>query len=78
MWRFIETYLPNYSSRDDVLRDDILYRYIEGDDVCDVDNKWIQAEFNGDKHLVMEELIRLEKGFVEESLKSYYEQYITS
>lgn len=74
MWRFIESFLPNYSSRDDVLRDDILYRYIDGDDICDEDYKWILHEFDGDKELIKEELVRLEIGFIEESLKAYYEQ----
>ena len=46
MWRFIEDYLPNYSSRDDILRNDILFRYLDDDDVCDEDMQWIQAEFN--------------------------------
>ena len=33
LWHFIEEYLPNYSSRDDVLLDDILTRFIEDDGV---------------------------------------------
>ncbi|MBR0502147.1 MAG: hypothetical protein IJJ77_02770 [Paludibacteraceae bacterium] len=33
LWQFIEEYLPNYSSRDDVLLDDILTRFIEDDGV---------------------------------------------
>lgn len=74
-WHFIEDYLPNYSSRDDILRDDILFRYIDGDYVSEEDMQWIQSEFNGDKKLVKEELVRLEKGFFEESLKAYYEQH---
>jgi hypothetical protein len=78
MWRFIENYLPNYSSRDDILRNDILFRYFDDDDVCDEDMQWIKAEFNGDKQLVKEELIRLEKGFFEESLKAYYEQHFVA
>ena len=75
MWRFIENYLPNYSSRDKILRNDILFRYLDDDDVCDEDMQWIQAEFNGYKHLVKEELIKQEKGFFEEALKVYYEQH---
>mgnify|MGYP007070248535 FL=1 len=75
MWKFVEDYLPNYSSRDDVLHDDILYRYIDGDDVCQDDMSWIMSEFNGDKTLIKEEIVRLEKGFIEESLNAYYGQY---
>ncbi len=72
MWRFIEEYLPNYSSRDDVLRDDILFRFVDGDDVSKEDLKWIEDEFKNDKNLVKEELIRLESRFMVEALKAYW------
>ena len=72
MWRFIEEYLPNYSSRDDVLRDDILFRFVDGDDVSKEDLKWIEDEFKNDKRLVKEELVRLESRFMVESLKAYW------
>ena len=72
MWRFIEEYLPNYSSRDDVLRDDILFRFVDGDGVGKEDLKWIEDEFKNDKNLVKEELIRLESRFMVEALKAYW------
>lgn len=72
MWRFIEEYLPNYSSRDDVLRDDILFRFVDGDDVSKEDLKWIEDEFKNDKNLVKEELIRLESRFMVEAMKAYW------
>lgn len=72
MWRFIEEYLPNYSSRDDVLRDDILFRFVDGDDVSKEDLKWIEDEFKNDKRLVKEEIVRLESRFMVESLKAYW------
>lgn len=72
MWRFIEEYLPNYSSRDDVLQDDILFRFIDGDEVSEEDLKWIEDEFENDKNLVKEELVRLETHFISESLKAYW------
>jgi len=31
-WAFIEQYLPDYSSRDDVLHSDILTRYLDGEE----------------------------------------------
>lgn len=74
-WRFIEKYLPNYSSRDDVLRDDILFRFITNDEVCEEDLAWIANDFNSDKKLVKEELVRLETKFAEEALGAYYNQY---
>ena len=72
MWDFIANYLPNYSSRDDVLRDDILFRYINSEDVCDEDLQWIEDDFKGDKSLVIDELIRLETGFMTEAIGAYY------
>lgn len=71
-WRFIENYLPNYSKRDDVLEDDILLRFVEGDEVSKDDMKWIDSEFHGDKKMISDELVRLETGFMEEALRVYY------
>ena len=34
-WNFIEKYLPNYYTRDDVLYDDILFRFIDDDNVSE-------------------------------------------
>ena len=70
-WRFIEEYLPNYYHRDDILEDDILSRYVENEDVCDDDLKWITSEFNNDKELVIKELDKMESGFMEEALQAY-------
>lgn len=41
LWTCIEEYLPNYSSRDDVLRDEILYKYLDKEEVDTKDFKWI-------------------------------------
>lgn len=75
-WHFIEDNLPNYNTRDDVLCDDILLRYIEDDDVSKGDLEWIMSEFNGDKELVKQELIKLESNFAQEALKAYYEKQL--
>ena len=68
LWRFIEDYLPDYYHRDDVLQDDILCRFINDEEVCDIDLEWIEEEFHSDKHLVAQEIIRLETIFVNEAL----------
>lgn len=73
-WRFIEEYLPNYYSRDDILRDDILLRFVEDEDVYEKDLVWIADEFDSNKKLIVEEIIRLETKFAEEALGAYYEQ----
>ncbi|MBR6597733.1 MAG: hypothetical protein IKK68_07285 [Paludibacteraceae bacterium] len=72
-WQFIEDYLPNYSSRDDVLWDDILTRFIEDDEICVNDKKTIEQEFNGNKELVKEEIAKLESKFAQEALNKYFQ-----
>lgn len=72
-WQFIEDYLPNYSSRDDVLWDDILNRYLYGEEVCERDMKWIEDEYNCDKGLIISELISLETKFASEALEAFLE-----
>lgn len=72
-WQFIEDYLPNYSSRDDVLWDDILTRFIEDDEICVNDKKTIEQEFNGNKELVKEEIAKLESKFAQEALNEYFQ-----
>ena len=71
-WQFVMDYLPNYSTRDDVLRDDILLRYLEGDEVAEDDRRWITEEFDNDEQRIREELIRLETQFANEALRAYY------
>ena len=74
-WNFIEKYLPNYYTRDDVLYDDILFRFIDDDNVSEEDLAWIAEEFNSDKKLIKDEIVRIETRFAEEALAAYYEQY---
>ena len=74
LWSFIEDYLLNYYSRDDVLRSDILFRYINNEDVSESDVEWIGQEFGTDLDSIRQESIRLEKKFVYESLDNFYEQ----
>ena len=40
-WRFIEKYLPKYSSNNDVLRSDILSRFIFDKEVQEEDYDWL-------------------------------------
>ena len=70
-WAFIAEWLPDYSSRDDVLESDILARYLDDEEVCEEDLKWINQCYDGDKRLVAEHLIDLETKFAEEALSAY-------
>lgn len=71
-WSFIMFNLPNYYSRDDVLRNDILCRFIENEEVSEKDQIWIQDEFNSNIETIKQECIRLENKFLLEALDNYY------
>jgi hypothetical protein len=74
LWSFIGEYLPNYYSRNDVLKSGVLFRFLEGDEIDESDRKWIEEEFGGDITLVKQECQRLDKQFFAESLQVFYEQ----
>lgn len=74
LWSFIGEYLPNYYTRNDVLRSGVLFRFLEGDEIDESDRKWIDEEFGGDVSLVKQECQRLDKQFFAESLQAFYEQ----
>jgi len=59
-WGFISEYLPNYSSRDDVLKSDILRRFLDEQDLSYNDFLMILGEYKGDKESVKNALIELE------------------
>jgi hypothetical protein len=75
-WAFIEQYLPDYSSRDDVLHSDILTRYLDGEEVCEEDLPWI-AEL-GTREDVVAELIDIDSDLLQRALEAYLlERYKT-
>ena len=73
-WRLLETHLPNYFKRDDVLLSDILYRYITNDEVSVEDLDYIEQNFTC-KDEVIAECIHLEEKFFEEAISNYYSQF---
>lgn len=75
-WEFIAEWLPEYSSRDDVLESDILTRYVCNEEVWEEDLKWINQYYGGDKQLVVKQLINLETKFTKEALEAFYEVMI--
>lgn len=44
-WQFIEENLPNYHRRDDVLFNDIVSRYVNGEELSEEDTNQVEAEF---------------------------------
>lgn len=74
-WPFIERYLPDYYSNEDVLVSDILLRYLTGEEVSKSDQMWIHAEFN-DKAEILAELIKIDTALFSRSLSAYYQEHI--
>lgn len=71
-WPFIEQYLPDYSSRDDVLHSDILTRYLDGEEVWEGDLPWI-AEL-GTREDVVAELIDIDSCLLQEAIEAYLQE----
>ncbi|MBP6182222.1 hypothetical protein [Flavobacterium sp.] len=66
-WTFIEKYYPKYYSCDNILLSDILIRKLEGEEVCEEDEKMI-------KHCdVKAELLELDKNIFSKALENYFE-----
>lgn len=76
LWSFFNEYLPGYYSRNDVLKSDILFRFLEGDEISENDLAWIQEEYGGDLQRVRQECQRLDTLFFTESLQAFYDQLI--
>lgn len=62
-WDFIAKYHPRYSSDDNVLICDILFRYLSGDEVSREDLIWIGKDFRT-REEVLHELKRLKQYFL--------------
>lgn len=73
-WDFIEKYLPDYYTNDLVLRSDILWRYVDNDDVDGSDKIWIEEEF-ATKTEIVEEIVRIETQLFENALRNYCFEY---
>lgn len=70
-WSFIERYLPDYYSNENVLVSDILFRYLTGEEVSSSDQMWIQTEFN-DRVEILAELIKIDTTLFSKLLTAYY------
>lgn len=70
-WDLIMDNLPCYSSDDRVLRSDILFRFIDNDEVADEDIANINREFKN-RDEVIEELKRIDLILLKEAMDSYY------
>ena len=75
LWQFIEEFLPDYYHRDDVLRSDILCRYIDNEEVDECDLQWIYHEFGSDKRKVQDALKHLDMELAYEALINWLEDH---
>lgn len=75
LWSFIETNLPDYYHRDDILHFDIYSRYVDNEDVCESDLQWIYEDFGSDKDKIKETIDLMEKEFAYEALMSWLEDH---
>ena len=75
LWGFIAEYLPNYSSRNDVLESDILRCFLDDEYLCYDDFLMIHDEYGGNKENVKNALLVLETSLAQEALKAYYDQF---
>lgn len=75
LWEFLEANLPQYYSRNDVLISDILFRYINNEDIYENELVWIKNEYDNDKEAIKKELIRLESTFATEAIESFYNNF---
>ncbi len=74
LWAFVQSFMPNYSSRDEVLEDDMLIKYLEGEDLDEDDLQLIKDEYDNDREKVKERVIELESKFAKEAIEAYYKE----
>ena len=72
IYEFLEKYLPNYYFRDDVLKSDILFRFLTNEELNEKDRNWIKDEFSNNIDLVKEECLKLDKIFLTEAIENFY------
>lgn len=72
-WEVVESYLPNYHSRDDVLYLDICSRYVNGEDLDESDKKMIEADFK-DETEIWDFISKEEQKLFDESMKAMYDE----
>lgn len=75
-WHFIESYLPNYYTRDDVLLSDMLFRYVTNDSMSFEDMQYIKdnySTYNDARKACM----ALDIKFAIEALNNYYKELLS-
>jgi hypothetical protein len=76
-WDIIEKYLPDYSSSDEVLKSDILTRYIDDEEVSLEDLKWINEDIKT-KSKAKAMLFKIDKKLYFDALRVKSAEYLQS
>lgn len=71
-WDFIGAYLPNYSSNDNVFWSDILFRYVNDEEVSEDDLEYLHELFGGDKNKAKIALINNDLELMRLAMNNYY------
>lgn len=72
-WDFIAAYLPGYESDDRVLLSDILFRFLNNEEVNEKDIAYIKSELKNTDGVIAE-LKRIDLMLLSEAMDSYYEK----
>lgn len=75
-WEFIGQYLPKYHADNRVLMSDILFKYINDEEMSEEDIMYVEREYHN-KDVVLKELKRLDLELLEESLDAFYKELKT-
>lgn len=73
-WDLIEEYLPDFDGRDDVLFDDILFRFIHDEEVAEADLPMLRELAK--KGQLDKVFFTLEKHLLNEAFDAYFEKEI--
>lgn len=70
---FLEEYLPDYYTDSDVCTLNILYKYLDKEELSSEDEEYILESFKS-KEEIIEEVERIEVDLFQEAVKEYYKQ----
>lgn len=70
---FLEEYLPDYYTDSDVCTLNILYKYLDKEELSSEDEEYILESFKN-KEEIIEEVKRIEVDLFQEAVKEYYKQ----
>lgn len=73
-WDFIANHLPSYYSDDNVARSDLLWRYVDNEEVDEQDIEALEEEFANKKEM-LDEIAKIGTELFKESLEAFLADY---